>query len=947
MDFDNIDILFDIFLEREKKIEKQMFYFIKAINLIMNNIIKNEIAKEIEILLKPKIIELIKFFGEKIQYLIYDYKGTNILHIICDIPIMDKEIETKILDFMDRVNKNLLKNEFEKLLNQQDIQRETIVFKLIKNQHEKYYDIFDLSVRNYNGDTILHLLMSIKIFNRNIFYLTQKVINYNKYFIISKNNYEITPFHLACRNGCNDSIFLMTSYFSLDYIDSISNNGKTIHFASISNCISTLRLLMEMYKLDINMVFHKNIEAKVVSNKKGLRLPNNSTPIFCAGYFNCVNTFHYLLSLGANPLIKDDNDNDAIDIALIKGDKEMIDFIINTQTFVNSDGKYLLSLVKNEHGIKALKQHLFNLGFHNINIINSYQQNLLMIAIQNNNYKALEVLLKFNINFENVDIDGQNILHYCINSNSITSCYIILNYLFEFGKFDIIYNLIYNTNNDGENSIFTSAKYGRDEIIYYILLYINILNFPKKLTNNYAGLSPIHIAIINNHNSVALLIQKYFNLSDDYIINNISGEYKLKIESFFSSNVIELKLNKKIYKILQSIKSKSNINISDYIDKYKQQSEIVDLLLEDTFGIKYIENMIEIFPNILTEETYLTFQNILSVNLLLKLSDKTIFNDVKEFFDILSKIKSEPNIKQTIYWKLLNLFTIYIIPRESQKLNFINQVITQLFSNNVLINLNINHPLLFWIESVIISGSESESLISVNELLTNFINIMTKEEQYLNNLIFVRVPMKTFQFISFLNRIISKIQKEYAIIQLKYLNYIPPLIEKDINDLLSKCPIIHQDIYNKNPLYSFKKKILLKKSIHPQLLESCLLISDSIIDSVQISYSFKELIQNFCLFAYERYSKNELLSSFLINVCTISENLANKYGEDSIKNLLNIIKTIINKSKNNNLSILIEILQQLILLKTDKQLKKFCDYLLKNSLINVLKNIWKKFIRVT
>ena len=164
----------------------------------------------------------------------------------------------------------------------------------------------------------------------------------------------------------------MTSYFSLDYIDSISNNGKAIHFASISNCISTLRLLMEMYKLDINMVFHKNIEAKVVSNKKGLRLPNNSTPIFCAGYFNCVNTFHYLLSLGANPLIKDDNDNEAIDIALIKGDKEMIDFIINTQTFVNSDGKYLLSLVKNEHGIKALKQHLFNLGFHNINIINSY-----------------------------------------------------------------------------------------------------------------------------------------------------------------------------------------------------------------------------------------------------------------------------------------------------------------------------------------------------------------------------------------------------------------------------------------------------------------------------------------------------------------------------------------------------------------------------------------------
>ena len=77
MDFDNIDILFDIFLEREKKIEKQMFYFIKAINIIMNNIIKNEIAKEIEILLKPKIIELIKFFGERIQYLIINNKYSS------------------------------------------------------------------------------------------------------------------------------------------------------------------------------------------------------------------------------------------------------------------------------------------------------------------------------------------------------------------------------------------------------------------------------------------------------------------------------------------------------------------------------------------------------------------------------------------------------------------------------------------------------------------------------------------------------------------------------------------------------------------------------------------------------------------------------------------------------------------------------------------------------
>ena len=152
----------------------------------------------------------------------------------------------------------------------------------------------------------------------------------------------------------------------------------------------------------------------------------------------------------------------------MNGDIEMLNYITSKNSFINSNGKYLFSLVKNEHAVHAFNKNIFNLGFHNINIVNSYQQNLLMISIMSNNYKMLEELFRFNINFTNVDSLGQNILHYCINSNSIICCNMILNHLLHFRQIEIIQYLIFGLDNNRENPIFTAAKYGRMEIIYYI-----------------------------------------------------------------------------------------------------------------------------------------------------------------------------------------------------------------------------------------------------------------------------------------------------------------------------------------------------------------------------------------------------------------------------------------------------------------------------------------------
>jgi ankyrin repeat protein len=84
-------------------------------------------------------------------------------------------------------------------------------------------------------------MMSLNYYDKNIFDLISKIIKKNKYLIISSNNYGLTPFHLASKNKCNDSLYLMSNYFSFDEIETISNKGNAIHYASISNCVSTLR----------------------------------------------------------------------------------------------------------------------------------------------------------------------------------------------------------------------------------------------------------------------------------------------------------------------------------------------------------------------------------------------------------------------------------------------------------------------------------------------------------------------------------------------------------------------------------------------------------------------------------------------------------------------------------------------------------------------------------
>ena len=952
-EFDNYILLLEIFMKRENKKQLQMYYFLKVIEIILGKFIKKDKEHQLEIILKKKIMSLIECFEKNKEYLSYyqNDRNNNLLHIISNTYYMDKELKDKYLSFIELIRNNNSEKEFIKILNGQNIFGNTFLFILLNNNHhklsieilDKYFKYFDLSIRNFKGNNFLHYLMSIKYYDKRMMNIILKVIEYNKFFIISENNNGLTPFHLAALNKCKDSIFIMSNYFSFEQLEIISNKGSLLHYAAISDSLSTLRLLVEMFKCDINSQIHNKINNN--KNKKHIsNLPNKSTPIYCAGLFSCLNSFEYLLSLGADPFIQDENGNDAIDMALINGNEKMISFISKTHSFINSNGKYLLSLVKNIHARHILYNNFYFLGVHNINIINKYQQNLLMLAVENKNHRIVPFLLSNFINVENFDIFGRNILHYSINVNNLTSIWIILSHLNNLNKNEIIYNLIFKPDNNDESALYLASKLGRLEIVYFMLYFIGINNFAKKLNINFIGLSPIHISILNGHYTISLLLKEYFNISDNEI-NNISEEYKNKINLFFNCNLEKEK--KKLTEVMLYLNKQNEI--------YKKNSSIIDKEKiselnenEEIYNIKtyYIFN--KMFPNCLSNKQFIKYKDLFSVNFIFFLCELN-FNEkytmhVKRFFEILSSINYNGNIKESAQYKLLTLFTTYIIPSEYYKLSQINEYLYQILSNDKLLNLNISHPIFYWIDSIIISFCEGKIKSGIEDLLDillKFINIILSKNEFLNNLNFVKLSMKSYQFIDNLNNILSKLNKDFAIIQLKYLHCIPPLLENEVNALLKQYSIIHQDYNNRIPIYLFIKEILAKKDISPQLLESCLIISESIIKSNQINYKAKEEILSFCRYIYNNYINDNNLPNTILSISSISENLCYKFGLDFYSNeFLNTVK----KLKIKNLIDLKNIFNAFLQVENLEHFKQFCDILKRFSLsqffekIKIIKN---------
>jgi ankyrin repeat protein len=155
-------------------------------------------------------------------------------------------------------------------------------------------------------------------------------------------------------------------------IDIIDTDGRSILYNCIKyNYIDILNLLIEYNKTEIGI--------SIIDIKDRLGL----TSLHYSIIFNNYDAFIILLNNNADPYLFTNDGNNVFMLALVYKRNNMISHLINK--FIN-----------------------------NINFTNLSGENLLQIAVNNNNTIVINKLLETNINFNNITYDGLTVLHQSI-----------------------------------------------------------------------------------------------------------------------------------------------------------------------------------------------------------------------------------------------------------------------------------------------------------------------------------------------------------------------------------------------------------------------------------------------------------------------------------------------------------------------------------------------------
>ena len=272
---------FDYFLYGEIQLKQLYEYFKNNIKgfLTAIEIIANNKENSIEIIRNQLIKGIFKEFEENINIFFEENdKGKTLLSIISELTLFDESIEDLIIKKLEEIDKL---GKITQILNKVDIYGNTILINLILSEHlslvfkiiERYINIISFDIKNDEGNTLLHYIFYMIDYNKyqsntpiliNLFEIVKKILIKNKNVILLENNNGLTPWLIAFKSGINNAIFLMTQCFSYEKLNSSSKGITPLHIAAFYNQISTIRFLVENYKIDLNLKTQLNSD----KNKK-------------------------------------------------------------------------------------------------------------------------------------------------------------------------------------------------------------------------------------------------------------------------------------------------------------------------------------------------------------------------------------------------------------------------------------------------------------------------------------------------------------------------------------------------------------------------------------------------------------------------------------------------------------------------------------------------------
>ena len=796
----------------------------------------------------------------------------------------------KIMKLYENIKSKFSKEKIKKLINQQDIYGNTIVMYLLSNKHiflakkilEDFNELYDFTLYNISGNTILHCLFEnsetikleetiIEEFLEVCSLITEKCPS----LILSNNFNYLTPWLLAAGNGMQGVLAIMVKYYPIQIIEENSKFSSAIHEAAYNGKMSMIKYLIEYFNYSVDLESPCRSEQGFEFKK----FPEKSTPLYAAAIRNSIESYKTLLELGANPFIKNIYGLDSISAFIRNGDERGLKYITNTISFNSkpSNDLYLFDLVRNGFSISFIKKYFKKNGFDSINITNDYSQNLLIIACIVNKPEIVYYLLENNINLLQKDKNDNNALHYCSKALSHSCNYIILEYLFKTKDNSKIKQILNLKNKNGNTLMHIAAKKNCLEIILNILVFISTYKLDLKMTRNNKGLTPLHNAINNKNWEISFLLKNYFQVSEE-LIKKVGDEYKNNIEEFLKME--DKGLSPKFAEKLKSFSKSDNFenikkNENNMFKNYNYFNKKITCIKKDAY-IKYSK--------------YINNNKFLKI--LYKLNEERFNSIIKEFFRILdySNIDEHEGIKTLIEFYIGFIFSNNDIAYFTQILDSLGRCI------NSLKSITPNHNIFFWLQSIIISYYESGNFPKVSSdllaTLEDFIKIMNNSK-YLSLLPKPIFSYSCYQFVKNLISILANRKHEYNIIQIKYINMIPPLLSWEISQY-NYYNIINYMTFSDNPLYEFVSKTLSEKDFPSQIIDyaiqGTLLLEKSIYIEYREKIKIMDIVKN-------KYLSKECNPEKILTTISILENLILNFG----KKIFN--ENIIESMNNNELTI--------------------------------------------
>ncbi|XP_062593371.1 ankyrin-2-like [Saccostrea cucullata] len=320
-----------------------------------------------------------------------------------------------------------------------------------------------LYVTNNNGESALHKAAWSGYVDLVIF-LVEKGLD-----IKCTRNDGSTVLHLCCLNSKTDICkYLVNTY--PDLLNVTDNNGQNaLHDAAWSGNVEILKFLLDKGS-DINIA---RKDGKTVLHLCCL----NSKIVMCK---YLVNTYPFLLD------VTDIDGGNALHDAAWSGNVEILKFLLEKGLDIKctrKDGSSVLHLCCLKRNIDMCK-YLVNTYPFLLDVTDIDGGNALHDAAWSGNIKILTFLLEKGLDIKCTGKDGSSVLHLCCLKRNIDMCKYLVN---------TYSDLLYVTNNNGENALHKAAQSG----YVYLVIFLVEKGLDIKCTRN-DGSTVLHLCCLNS-----------------------------------------------------------------------------------------------------------------------------------------------------------------------------------------------------------------------------------------------------------------------------------------------------------------------------------------------------------------------------------------------------------------------------------------------------------------